>query len=140
MIDMRLNPLPEPGFAEDPDAPDYMLRLAWDLKRMARCLFSAKRSATRSWLKSSLSSLANVIHQCKPALKLSQTRTISMLGVMWWKCCNWSGIVHWWGGKPCLHQNHVSHQFFVWSFHQFIELQINYSNHMLPILAWHFDF
>jgi hypothetical protein len=21
--------------------------------------------------------------------------------------------VHRWGGKPCLHQNHVSHQFFV---------------------------
>jgi hypothetical protein len=44
------------------------------------------------------------------------------------------------GGKPCLHQNHVSHQFFVWSFHQFIEWQINYSNHTLPTLAWKFWF
>jgi hypothetical protein len=26
--------------------------------------------------------------------------------------------LHWWGRKHCLHHNHVSHQFFVWSFHQ----------------------
>jgi hypothetical protein len=43
-------------------------------------------------------------------------------------------------GQKTLHQNHVVLQFFVWSVHQFIDLQIKYCNYMSLIVASYFDF